>query len=423
MRSGNRYLKALASPGALRFSAAGFLGRMTMSMYGLGTILLIVSIKGRYGLAGGVAAAVEVGYAVASPQAARLADRFGQGRVLRPLVLVFALATGALVGGAEIRAPEWALLVCGGLAGAATPPVGSMVRARWSALLGGSELMHTAFSLESVADEVIFVAGPALVTLLATAVYPASGISVAAVACVAGALLLAAQRRTEPPLRPADLAPAGAHQAPAGGGPARGRLLAAPGLATLLPVYLLFGALLAAIDVSTVAFAQEHGHKPLAGLILGGYSLGSAAGGLWYGARTFGAPMRRRFAIALAATAAGTATFWAMPGLAALAVDIVISGVPLSAVLISGFSLVEKQAPAARRTEGMAVLTSAISVGVAVGSAAGGQVVDAAGARWGYVFAAACGAAAVLTCLLGLGRLSPPDPGTSLEARAVSARP
>ena len=46
-----------------------------------------------------------------------------------------------------------------------------MVRARWSTLLGGSELLHAAFSLESVADEVIFVAGPVLVTLLATEVY------------------------------------------------------------------------------------------------------------------------------------------------------------------------------------------------------------------------------------------------------------
>ena len=39
MRSGNPYLKALASPGALRFSAAGILGRMPISMFGLGTVL------------------------------------------------------------------------------------------------------------------------------------------------------------------------------------------------------------------------------------------------------------------------------------------------------------------------------------------------------------------------------------------------
>jgi hypothetical protein len=53
----------------------------------------------------------------------------------------------------------------------------------------------------------------------------------------------------------------------------------------------------------------------------------------------------------------------------------------------------------------MAWLTSAISVGVAVGSATAGQIIDAAGARWGYVFAACCGAVALAVCLIGLGNL------------------
>ncbi|MBO0776962.1 MAG: MFS transporter, partial [Actinobacteria bacterium] len=115
-----------------------------------------------------------------SPLVARLADRFGQRAVLRPLMVVFAAATAALIGGAQVRAPAWALLAASGAAGAATPQLGSMVRARWSALLGGSLLLHAAFSLESVADEMIFVAGPVLVTLLATEAWPAAGVAVAA---------------------------------------------------------------------------------------------------------------------------------------------------------------------------------------------------------------------------------------------------
>ncbi len=49
------------------------------------------------------------------------------------------------------------------------------------------------------------------------------------------------------------------------------------------------------LDLSTVAFAQEHGHKPLAGLLLGTYALGSATGGIWYGSRSWRAPLERRF--------------------------------------------------------------------------------------------------------------------------------
>jgi MFS family permease len=151
MRDSNPYLRALASPGALRFSAAGFLGRLQIAMFGLGTVLLISSLSGRYGLAGAVAAAGAAGYALVSPLVARLADRAGQRAVLRPLMLVFAAATAALIAGAQARAPAWVLLAASGLAGAATPQLGSMVRARWSALLAGSPLLHAAFSLESVA--------------------------------------------------------------------------------------------------------------------------------------------------------------------------------------------------------------------------------------------------------------------------------
>jgi MFS family permease len=401
------YLAALARPGALRFSAAAFLGRMQISMFSLGTVLLISAHAGRYGLAGTVAAAGAAGYAVVSPAVAGLADRLGQSAVLRPLIVVFAAAGAALIAGAVAGFPAWSLVVASGLAGAATPQIGSMVRARWSALLAGSALLHAAFSLESVADEVIFVAGPVLVTLLATEVSPASGIAVAVATCVAGTLLFAGQRGTEPPVHLAPPAPpASARPLPGARRAPRRHLLPAPCMVTLAPVYFCFGAMLAAIDLSTVDFAAAHGHKPLAGVILGGYALGSAGGGLWYGARTWRTSQRRRLALTLAAAATGTAALWAMPGLAPLAVVILVAGLPLSPMLITGFSIIEQQAPAERLTEGMAWLTSAISVGTAAGSAIAGQLIDGYGARWGYVFAAVCGGGAVLACLAGFTRLA-----------------
>jgi MFS family permease len=250
--------------------------------------------------------------------------------------------------------------------------------------------------------------------VLATEVYPASGVAVAMTACVIGTLLLAAQRATEPrPGLPTPPAPGPATEpppAPPAPRPSRaaaiGRIrLPAPGLATLAPVYFFLGAMFATIDLSTVDFAQQHGHKPLAGFILGSYAAGSAVGGIWYGSRTWRAPVQRRFAITLSLVVAGTATFWAMPGLAVLAAVIFFCGFAISPTLIAGFSLIDQQATAGRRTEGLTWLTSAISVGVAVGSAVAGHLVDLGGARWGYWFAASCGAGAVATCLLGLRKL------------------
>jgi MFS family permease len=398
----NPYREIFRFPGTRGFSAAAALARSPMSMFGLGTILLVTSVTGRYGAAGTVAAAGSIGYAVCAPQLARLADRFGQRRVLRPLGAFFALSTAAFIGCAQLHAPLWALVVSGTVAGASMPSAGSMVRARWSALLGDSPRLHTAFALESVNDEMIFVAGPVIVTLLATEVYPAAGVAVAAALGVTGSLLLAAQRRTEP------VSSGDGDQA----GPRRrdGPRVPGRGLAVLVPVYWLLGIAFAGFDLSSVAFAAEHGHKPLTGLILGTYAAGSAVGGLVYGSRTWRTPLARRFAITLCCTAAGMSTFWAQPGLLPLMLAVFVSGLTISPTFIAGFSLVEQQAPVQRRTEGMAWLSSAISVGVATGAAAAGHIIDQAGARWGYIFAASGAVTAAVVCVLCLGRLKPPRP-------------
>ena len=76
------YADIFRTPGAWRFSAAGVIGRMPMSMFGLGTVLLISAATGKYGVAGTVAAVGSLGYAFSSPQVARLVDSRGQRRVL-----------------------------------------------------------------------------------------------------------------------------------------------------------------------------------------------------------------------------------------------------------------------------------------------------------------------------------------------------
>jgi len=394
-RTGVSYLALLRLPGAARFCVTAMVGRAPMAMFGLGTVLLVAATTGRYGLAGLVAGAGSIGYAIAAPQVARLADRFGQQRVLRPLVTVFAGSCAVFVTCVELGAPVWGLLITGCAAGSSMPSLGSMVRARWSALLDGTQLLHSAFALESVVDEMIFVVGPALVTALATALPPA-GVLLCAVLSVTGTLLFAAQRQTEPTVkRAADRAARAASS----------RRLPAPGLLTMTPLYLCLGAMFASIDLSTVDFAQRQGHKPLAGFILGTYALGSAVGGLWYGSRAWRAPVERRFAVTLILTVAGVATFWAQPTLMTLDAGMLVAGLTISPTLIAGYSLIERQAVASRRTEAMTLLSSAISIGVAAGSAASGRIIDDAGPRWGYGFAATCGVITVTICLVGLRRL------------------
>ena len=296
------YTEIFAIPRAWRFSVAGIIGRLPMAMYGLGLVLLISAGTGRYALAGSVSAAAALGNAACAPQFARLTDRFGQHRVLVPICLIFALSVAGLVAAVQLHAPDWTLFASGVLGGATMPQLGPMARARWAALLAGSSRLHTAFSVESIADEVCFVIGPAAVTLLATQVAPAAGVSCAAICCLAGTLWFASQRSTEPPVTKVR------SRQPTVAAPARFRFsLAAPSLAVLVPAYLFIGSMFVSIDLSTVDFATQSGHKPLAGVVLGCYALGSATGGLWYGSRNWRAPAGRRFAVTLAMTVTGSA--------------------------------------------------------------------------------------------------------------------
>src|SRR5215469_9265045 len=101
---------------------------MPMSMFGLGTVLLISAATGKYGVAGAVSAAGSVGYALSSPQIARLVDARGQRRVLLPLLAVFAVATTVLVVAVQAGLPAWVFFLPGAIAGATMPSLGTMVR-------------------------------------------------------------------------------------------------------------------------------------------------------------------------------------------------------------------------------------------------------------------------------------------------------
>src|SRR5260370_1120529 len=84
----------------------------------------------------------------------------------------------------------------------AIPGAVGRMRSRWSRLLGGTALLDAGFSLEGIADELIFITGPVLVVALAAGATPVAGVLVTAALSVAGVLGLAGQRHSEPPAAP-----------------------------------------------------------------------------------------------------------------------------------------------------------------------------------------------------------------------------
>jgi len=379
------YRRILSVPGALPFSAAAMVARMPISMVGLGIVLLVEQATGSYGKAGAVSAvyvAASAGFAVVQ---GRLLDRLGQARVLVPLALVFGGALGLLVVLVRLgwAPPAWYLLAA--VTGAALPSAGSCVRARWShALQREPAQLQTAFALEAVVDEAVFIVGPILVTLLATSVSPVAGLGTALATGTAGSLLLAGQRATEPPPRPAEQP---------GDTPSR---LPWATLVPLLAVVVALGAALGAAEVVTVAFAEERGSQGYSGPLLALWAFGSLLAGLVTGAVHWrrGPADRLRFG-ALGLFASMCPLPWIDP-IPLMGVVLFLGGFAIAPSLIAATSVIERSMPPGRLTEGMALLHTGIVAGVAPGAAVAGRVIDAAGSSTAYLVAVAAGLVAAL---------------------------
>src|SRR5918997_1029197 len=134
----------------------------------------------------------------------RLIDTLGQSVVLTTASTVYGASMALLVWSVQGDWPIVASYVAAAVGGAVMPAIGSAVRARWSHVLDAPEEVQTAYALESVLDEAIFIVGPILVTFLATAVHPAFGLGTAALVGLVGGLAFASQRSTEPPPHPHD---------------------------------------------------------------------------------------------------------------------------------------------------------------------------------------------------------------------------
>jgi len=398
------YRRVFAHPGALAFSVTGLVARLPISMMTLGIVLLVSSLSGSYGLAGQVSAAYIIGNAAFALPHGRLADRFGQGRVLYADSVVFALAGGLMI---TSITDEWSLPwphLLGALAGASIPQIGTMVRSRWAHLLRVDRERHTAFAVESVADEVVFVSGPVLVIFLSTAWAPQAGLIVAVVVGTVGSLGLAAQRRTEPPAHPRD--------------PAVARSPMPWGLLVPLTVgAVALGSLFGALEVASVAFADDAGHKAVSGLMLGAFSMGSLLAGVAAGALVWRRGPLPRARIGMGILAVGTLPLPFLPGLVIVTMALFLTGLALAPTLIALFSLIEASVPRERLNEAMGFVQTGVGAGIAPGAWLAGVVADEHGGSAAYWV---CTVSAVLAALAGIAMR---DPGLAEDpAQATAAQ-
>ncbi|WP_156725553.1 MFS transporter [Streptomyces apocyni] len=391
------YRAIFSTPGTRAFSAAGFLGRLPLAMLGIGIVTMISQLTGRYGLAGALSATVALSAAVIGPQISRLVDLYGQRRVLRPATLVALTAVTGLLVVAQLELPDWVFFVCAAFAGC-VPSLGAMVRARWAELYRTDpRRLHTAYSFESVVDEICFIFGPIVSIGLSTVWFPEAGPLFAVLFLATGVFWLTSQRSTEPVPGPREQ-----H--------GRGSALRSGGLRVLMLASVCIGTVFGSIDVVTVAFADERGHQAAASLVLAAYALGSCLAGVVYGLLDLKAAPARRWLLGVSVMAVSMIPLQLVGNLALLAVVLFVAGLSIAPTMVTTMALVAEHVPRAKLTEGMTWTSTGLAVGIALGSSVAGWVIDASGARAGYAVPVAAGAVAVVVGLLGYRWLNKPVP-------------
>ncbi|WP_434577753.1 MFS transporter [Pseudomonas sp. Z5-35] len=374
----NPYRELFTAPGSRGFVLAGMIARMPISMTGIGVITMLAQLKGGYGLAGAVAATFALATAFCAPQVSRLVDRFGQGRVLPLAALIGGGALLLLLLCTRLQAPHWTLFLFAALAGC-MPSMSAMVRARWTKVYRGQPQLRTAYALESVLDEVCFIVGPPLSVGLCVVAFPEAG-PLASVALLAiGVTAFVLQRSTEPPVHP--------HQAHH-----QGSIIGSSDVLLLLLLMVAMGVIVGVVDVVSVAFAQHQGQPAAASIVLSVYAIGSCLAGLAFGALRSKVPLPRLFLYGGVATALTTLPLLLASNILGLSLAVFVAGLFFAPTLIVAMALVERIVPPARLTEGLTWLVTGLSIGVAIGAAGSGWLVDTFGARSGFWLAIAAGA-------------------------------
>ena len=406
----------------------GMVARIPHSAAGvLLTLHIVLTLGQGYAAAGAAAAVMTIGIAVGAPWRGRRVDTVGLRKALIPSVVsetvIWSIVPHVSY---ELLLP---LVFVGGLL---TLPIFSVVRQSLGILASG-EQRRTAFALDAISTELVFMIGPAAGALVATAGFSMLGLTVVGVATSLSGLFLMwinpPTRSAEPGLEPdtafeagqqegaetalvaaapAHLQEAAAELAPLAAAEQRrqGRLglrhkvihnfaWFTAAVAAVFAVAAGAGMVLSGTDVGIVAALQTGGHQAEIGLVFLFWCAASVVGGLVYGAmhRPVSPVLLLLGMSALTLPMAFAQDTWT------LALLSLLPGLLCAPVLSAASEKVAELVEEGRRGEAMGWYGSALTGGVALGAPLAGLFIDGVGPGAGFV---SVGAAGVLLCLVGL---------------------
>lgn len=391
------YKRLFAVPGGWRFSFAGFILRLPISMLYLAIVLFVVAETDSYSLAGAISMVSSVVLAIATPLWSRVADQYGQNRVLALTVPIHVIALGAFVLLVKADAPTWSWFLAAIIFESFVIGSGQMVRRRWIHAIGDDrKLIDTAYSFEALVDEIIFTSGPVIATLVATYFFPAASIFTAMGFIIFGALMFASQRKTLPPSHPKEI------------GDDYSLLIRDRFIQALFIPLMLCGSFFSSTGLVIVGYLDEFGNRNSSGFYVAIWSIGSGIAAFITGAIHWKQNEAQRYINATFALFFLTIPIFLAPllfegNLWMLAVALFLNGLAIAPLLTAGFSVAERSVSPKQTTEVLAWAISALNLGGALPTAITGYIIDTFGSSVAFVIPLACIALSLLSFLPYIG--------------------
>ena len=387
------YKRLFAVPGGWRFSFAGFILRMPISMLYLAIVLFVVAETESYALAGALSMMASVVLAIATPLWSRAADQFGQNRILSITAPVHIIFLGLFVYLVKSDAPTWSWFLCVIIFEAFVIGSGQMVRRRWIHAIGDDrKLIDTAYSFEAMVDEVIFTTGPVVATLIASFFFPEAAIFAAMGFLIVGALFFLSQKRTQPPAHPRE--PGDDHTL----------LIRDRFIQALFIPMMMVGSFFSATGLVIVGYSDEFGVREYSGFFVAIWSFSSGISAFISGSIHWKMNEARRFVYSVIALVILTVPIFLAAqifegNLFVMAVALFINGLAIAPLLTAGLSVAERSVSEKRTTEVLAWAIAALNLGGAIPTAITGYIIDTYGSTVAFIVPLACITIALLSLL------------------------
>lgn len=381
------YREAFRTPGMAWPIAASLLARLPIAMGGIAILFYIQRTTDTFASAGFVAGATLLGLAAGSVFQGKLIDRFGPTRTLGGVLGIFLGMAAAMFLLIEAHAPLGVLIGVAFMFGASQPAISPASRGLWGRLLRPGSAREAAYTYEAISLETFFILGPAVAGVLATSAWAGLGLAVTVVLFTVGCVAFISS-----PLVRA-WRPAPAPEVTAGHEPSR-QLIRQSGMQTMVLLVFGFGVVIGFAEVAIPAAATEAGHPALGGVLLGAWSITSVLFGIFYAAKPWPKSLHIRGPVLLLGFAVLVGLVGFTNGLVWLTVTLMISGLLVTPQATLHSLLVDRVAPDRLSGEAFAWVTTAVTIGIGLGQATSGQLVETLGYQSAFLVAVVPGAAA-----------------------------